>query len=318
MQYYVFMKKLKILFIFTTALFCLSCSVNRIITSNYKPNSTFISGAYTSYYNDSIGISEDLYAAYKTDIESFTIDNNIYNNDRAVVKDQLNILLSPKHLLFHVNSRLEDATTQLFYVPGIQLPDKAIKDYKFRKRYYNIYSIYEGGGQLVQVFSIPEDLRKKEKVYSRFSKECDAIIAKLCYGDYYKISYWNDSKLTIDLSQSLFYKRQVSLIDLFDKNDLLDISSRTLVAIPSNRTKVTVTFKFSDLINKKYKKQDLYITVYDREDFIQKGQEATSLLNHKLKTKPFTSSFEISYSNYILMVMDKNNNILELVLFSIW
>ncbi|MFA7204276.1 MAG: hypothetical protein WC188_11290 [Candidatus Caldatribacteriota bacterium] len=275
-------------------------------------------GAYSSYYNDSIGISEDLYGAYVNKNDIVTIDNNVFKSNKRIVKNKLDIILSPKHFLFHINSRFEDATTQLFYVPNIQLPNKIIKDYKFRKRYYNIFSIFDGRGQLFQIFSIPEDYKNREQLYSSYYKECNAIIARLCYGNYYKISYWNDSKLTIDLSKSIFYQGNINLSDLFDRNDLLDNSTRKIVAIPSNRSKVLVSFKFSDFINEKYKKQDLFVTIYYRDDLIQKREEAVPLLSQRLETAHLTSSFDISESDYSLMVLDNKNNLLELVFFSIW
>jgi len=308
----------------------MSCSVLRqndtYIESPYIQSSYLIDGAYTSFYNDSLKISEDLYAVYMPDYKGYSILFSDFKRDKRLIKKALGIKASSDNFVFQLRSKAGDLTTTLYYISGKNIKNNVIKDYSHKKMLYNIYSFNVRDDQIVQIFRVKEEYKKNQRNYSYYQRECDAIVQRLCYGDYYKKAYWNGSKIMIDLSESRYSEKNNSIEDVLSDTLFIKDKSNKLVSIPSNRKNLVVDFRLSDkaeaLINSENKPSkgdnSLQYSVYNKKVLAREGKSSEPLICKEITDGTFSLMLEKSYDDYLLLVHDRKGNVLEALFLNIW
>lgn len=308
----------------------LSCSILRQndtkIESPYIQTSYLIDGAYTSFYNDSLKISEDLYAIYNPDYRGYSILSGEFKVDRKLIKKALGIKLSPDDFVLQLKSKAGDLTTSLYYISGKSIQNKVLKDYSHKKMLFNIYSFSVRDDQIIQIFRVKEDYKKNERNYSYYLKECDAIVQRLCYGDYYKKAFWNGSKIMIDLSESRYFEKKKNIEDVLSDTLFIKDKSNKLVSIPSNRKNLVIDFRLSEkakaLINSENKLTEgdncLQFSVYNKKVLASNGKNSAPLMFKEIKDGTFSLTLEKSYDDYLLLVHDKQQNVYEALFLNIW
>lgn len=307
-----------------------SCSILRQndskIESPYIKNSYLIDGAYTSFYNDSLKISEDLYAVYNPDYRGYSILSGEFRNDRNIIKKSLGIKLSPEDFVLQLKSKAGDLTTSLYYISGMSIDNKVLKEFNHKKMVSNIYSFSVRGDQIIQIFKVKEDYKTNKRNYSYYLKECDAIVQRLCYGDYYKKAYWNGSKIMIDLSASRYSEKRQSIEDVLSDTLFIKDKSNKLVSISSNRKNLFIDFRLSEkaktIINSEDKLTEsdngLQLSVYNKKGLTRNGKNSVPLMSKEIKEITFSLMLEKSYDDYLLLVHDKQQNVIEALFLNIW
>ena len=307
-----------------------SCSILRQndskIESPYIQTSYLIDGAYTSFYNDSLKISEDLYAIYNPDYRGYSILSGEFRGDRNIIKKTLGIKLSPDDFVLQLKSKAGDLTTSLYYISGKSIQNKALKDFSHKKMLFNIYTFSVRGDQIIQIFKVKEDYKNNKRNYSYYLRECDAIVQRLCYGDYYKKAYWNGSKIMIDLSESRYSENKQSIEDVLSDTLFIKDKSNKLVSIPSNRKNLVIDFRLSEkakaLINSENKLTEsdngLQFSLYNKKVLTRNGKNSAPLMSKEIKEGTFSLTLEKSYDDYLLLVHDKQQNVYEALFINIW
>lgn len=320
----------KCIFVLLVVISTVSCSIIRQndikIESPYIQTSYLIDGAYTSFYNDSLKISEDLYAIYNPDYRGYSILSGEFKVDRKLIKKALGIKLSPHDFVLQLKSKAGDLSTSLYYISGKSIQNKVLKDYSHKKMLFNIYSFSVRDDQIIQIFRVKEDYKKNERNYSYYLKECDAIVQRLCYGDYYKKAFWNGSKIMIDLSESRYFEKKKNIEDVLSDTLFIKDKSNKLVSIPSNRKNLVIDFRLSEkakaLINSENKLTEgdsfLQFSVYNKKVLASNGKNSAPLMFKEIKEGTFSLTLEKSYDDYLLLVHDNQQNVYEALFLNIW
>lgn len=284
------------------------------IQSPYWESNRLIEGAYTSFYNSDLRISEDLYAVYLPRAESNYLEVSQFNADQKIVQQKIGTIITSHHFVFELQGKKGEFSTRLYYLPDIRLATNTLKEARFKNKIYQLYSFSAKEGQIIQLFSL--NVRSKEKRRD-YSSECDAIIQKLCYSDYYKIAQSADSIL-IDLFASKFSEHKLKLKEELDTT-LIKATHHRIISIPSNRKYTTVSFRFSPHIqNLVASGESLQLSLVDRKQFFHDPLKVISLITQDLYHSSCSLEVEVAYRDYMAIVTDVSGNLYEAVCFNVW
>lgn len=311
-----------LLLILTLLLILPGCSVLREaggeIVSVYANRNRLIEGAYTHFYNDSLQISEDLYAVYAPTTQSYTLPLAQLQADKKMAEKAIGVTLAPAHFVFQLQGKFGSFATRFYFLPNHELPTRTIREIKYKNSLYTLYSLPSGNGQIIQLFSIRRADKGNHKEYANYRKECDAIIQKLCYGDYYKIVYPDHSTILINLANSRFREKKITVGMLADTT-LLNTKDRKIISIPANREALTVRFQLAPAIQQMIvANESLSLEVYDKQQFATNPSACIPILRQPLKENRFSLNIDISYNEYMILVTDSDENVIEALCFNVW
>ncbi len=322
-------QNLHITAVLLSALITAGCSVQRItgrITSGYAGSNSMIEGTYTHFFNDSLKISEDLYSGFEPGSKAYSISGPDFSRESRIIEKKLGVLPGKGDFVFRLTSGAlykdkHALATTMYYLKGRNAGDRLIQSYRKGGRIYRIYSLANGDDGIIQVFSASKRLRKNRDLYENFNKEGDATIRMLCYGNYYKISYWDLSKIAIDLTSSDFHTRNIKKEMLSDPW-ILQTQSKKIISIPDNRESVSITFRLSghaaDAVTGKIPGHEAFVAVYSRSELMKDPLAATPVIRIKPASGRFILNIDISFNDYVLLVEDNSSNIHEAFCLNIW
>ncbi|MEF9987068.1 MAG: hypothetical protein RSC28_03180 [Bacteroidales bacterium] len=314
------MKSVKIiLWAFSCVCFVGSCAITQktgenTIQSRYQESNRLTKGAYTSFYNRYLRISEDLYAIYIPHDGSNYLAMQQFNADRKLIQQKVGTAITSPHFVFQLQGKKGELSTRFYYIPNIQLAANTIKGIKFKNKTYHLYSIPTENGQIIQLFTLNGKSKEKKKDYSA---ECNAMIQKLCYKDYYKVTQSADSIL-IDLSISKFSDNKLRLGQMIDTT-FIKTTHHRIISIPFNRKYATVSFQFSPHIQKLIASgETVQLFLVDKKQFLQHPLKTVPLLMQNLHQSLSSLEIEVSYRDYMVIVADSLGNIYEAICLNVW
>ena len=300
-----------------------SCAITRDgerrIKSKYHRSTTVIAEAYTSFYNEKLNISEDLYAIYSQVSDScHKIDRSDFYLHKGLVQKLLKIELKKSNFLFEIRSAdSTNITTQIYYIPKLYKNSTPIKGHIYNDRYYNIYCLSNNRGTIVQLFSIKDS--KRDISYNQdYNNECDAIIQKLCYKDYYKRAYVGGNKIAIDYSNSS--DKDMPIIGNLSKGIKLDTldGNRVVAITPARRDELTIDIKFPDKVKSLIREnRELNLYIYFADD-VRANKFDNCIIKKRLYSNTTSLVLNSSYDDYLLIIADENENVYDALNLGIW
>lgn len=316
------MKTIKNILLVLFILVLCNCSVVKergaCIESLYQNENHIIEGAYTCFYNSDLKISEDLYAVYNPYSKNNVLPVNQFRTDQKIIGKCLGVELNPDNFVFQLQGKHGNMATHFYFLPQSKFAPKTIKEYKYKREFHNIYSLPTMNGQIIQLFSLNKKGRGSHKDYMNYLQECDAIIQKLCYGDYYKVSYPDSSEILIDLSNSRFSEKKLSL-EMLSDTTLINTNSHKIISISPNREYTPVNFQLSQMIGNMIDSGKVIVCkIYNKESLLSNPLKAVPKLHKELKTNLFKLEVDISYNDYILTISDDSSNLFEVICLNIW
>ena len=121
-----------------------SCSILRVnkdhIASHYSKSNFFIESAYTSFYNDNLRVSTDLYAEFAPSSECNMIERNLFNANARLINKFFGVKILTDHFVYQMHSKQRDLVTSFYFIPGYKNLQDSVIYLQYKNRYHALYN----------------------------------------------------------------------------------------------------------------------------------------------------------------------------------
>ena len=298
-----------------------SCSILRVnkdhIASHYSKSNFFIESAYTSFYNDNLRVSTDLYAEFAPSSECNMIERNLFNTNARLINKYFGVKILTDHFVYQMHSKQRDLVTSFYFIPGYKNLQDSVIYLQYKNRYHALYNFNVEKGSYFQLFSIHDSLLDKRYSREIFRDECSSIMSKFCYKNYYKAAKWHNDGMSIYLYGSDFLENPGST-KMFEDTLNITFPKQKIIGIANNRGDYSVFFKLLGPIANLVKNQAVYLNVYNRQSLILKGMEASPIYTERVISPSFFKKLNVNYDDYIFTLSNDREGIYVLFGLYIW
>ncbi len=299
-----------------------SCSIirnnkNQQVVSNYSGSNFFIESAYTSFYNDSLRISIDLYAEFLPSSNSNVIAKSVFNTNKKLINKSFGLNISPENFVFQIHGRHRDVSTSLYYIPDNKNLQDSVIYLQHKDRHYALHSIIGERGSYLQLLSVHNSHFEGLFTDEIFRDECSSIMSKFCYKNYYKAAKWHNDGMSIYLYDSDYLKNPLNQ-SVFADTTNITFPRQKIIGIANNRSDYSVYFKLIGPVEDLVNNQVIYINIYSRDNLIINGMEASPILTERVLSPNFFMKLKVNHNDYILTLSNDSGDIYALLGLHIW
>lgn len=297
------------------------CSVIRSdksqVISDYSSSNFFIESAYTSFYNDSLRISVDLYAEFIPSSNNNAIARAVFKTNKKLINKNLGLKISPENFVFQVASKHRDLITSLYLLPVDSNIEDTVTYFQHKTRQYALFSIKGKRSSYIQVFSVPSSNFGRLFTEEIFRDECSSNMKKFCYNNYYKAAKWHNRGMSINLYDSEYLENPC------DKQVFADTTNFTfpkekIIGIADNRSNYSVQFKLSNGVANLLENNTVYVNIYDRDSLIIHGISCSPIMTQKVLSPSFNLKIDVSDNDYVMTLTNEKGHIFALLGLFIW